>query len=220
MSRDTTDEQASLSHASLSDAYNLQSRRRDSGLRRRPQRPRQRTAKGVAAAHVPRGDKWYRLFFNAQSLATFGGLAWYIARQPSRTIYRARGSAATLLRAGQAAGIAYAVAAASATGISTLAGLDELVVPAAQGPEADHAGELHVRGPFRLTRHPLNLAPLPSFWLTPHMTTRRLAFNVIATLYLVLGSVHEEVRLRSQYGEAYERYRRSGVPFYLPFPRQ
>jgi len=88
--------------------------------------------------------------------------------------------------------------------------------PAAQGPEADEAGALRICGPFTLVRHPLNVAPLAPFWLTPHMTTRRLAFNVIATGYLVIGSLHEEKRLRHQYGEAYREYQRSGAPFFLP----
>lgn len=48
------------------------------------------------------------------------------------------------------------------------------------------------------------------------MTTQRLAFNLAATLYLVLGSLHEEQRLRTEYGQAYADYQESGVPFYWP----
>jgi protein-S-isoprenylcysteine O-methyltransferase Ste14 len=157
----------------------------------------------------------YRVFYNAQAIVTFGALTAYIAAQPKETIYRARGPAALLLRIGQWSGVAFAVAAARETGIAKLAGF-EPPPPAAQGPELGEDGALHADGPFRLVRHPLNLAPLAPFWLTPHMTTRRLAFNVVATAYLVIGSLHEEKRLLRQYGEQYERYRRSGVPFYLP----
>ena len=89
--------------------------------------------------------------------------------------------------------------------------------PVAQGPELDEAtGRLTTGGAFRRSRHPLNLAALPVFWATPRMTTRRLAFNLAATLYLLLGSLHEERRLLRAYGERYEAYRRSGVPFFFP----
>jgi protein-S-isoprenylcysteine O-methyltransferase Ste14 len=56
------------------------------------------------------------------------------------------------------------------------------------------------------------------FWLTPHMTVKRAVFSAVATAYLVLGSWHEEVRLRRAYGEPYGAYRRSGVPFFVPRP--
>jgi protein-S-isoprenylcysteine O-methyltransferase Ste14 len=38
---------------------------------------------------------------------------------------------------------------------------------------------------------------------------------VLVGLYVVLGSLHEEHRLRAAYGAAYERYRRA-VPFLVP----
>ena len=178
-----------------------------------------RCAKSVASVKFPQGRKLYRVTYNAQAVLTFGALVWYVSRQPAVTIYRVRGAAAAAMRVGQFAGVAFAAAAAHATGIATLAGLEALhgrQEPAAQGPEAGDAGELRVTGPFKLVRHPLNLAPLAPFWLAPHMTTRRLAFNVVATAYLIAGSLHEEARLRSQYGDAYARYQSSGVPFYFP----
>jgi protein-S-isoprenylcysteine O-methyltransferase Ste14 len=164
---------------------------------------------------IPGSRVLYRLAYNIQAVSTFAVLVGLIAREPKITLYRVRGLAAALMRAGQFSGIIFAVMAARATGIAKLAGV-ELFEPAAQGPELGDNGQLLARGPFTLVRHPLNLAPLVPFWLTPHMTSRRLAFNVMATLYLILGSMHEEVRLRAQYGELYEQYRRSGVPFYLP----
>jgi protein-S-isoprenylcysteine O-methyltransferase Ste14 len=75
---------------------------------------------------------------------------------------------------------------------------------------------LHVTGPFLVSRHPLNLAPLPVLWLAPTMTVNLAAFNCVATLCFVLGSVHEESRLRTSYGRAYSDYQHSAVPFYLP----
>lgn len=164
--------------------------------------------------------------YNAQAVLTFGGLAWYILRRPKRTLYQVRGPLAALMRLGQLGGVAFGIAAARATGVATLVGLDNMVAvlngmparraPVAQGPEADESGVLRTYGPFNLVRHPLNVAPLAPFWLTPHMTTRRLAFNMVATAYLMIGSVHEEKRLLREYGEAYRKYQRAGVPFFLP----
>ena len=50
------------------------------------------------------------------------------------------------------------------------------------------------------------------------MTTNLLAFNTAATVYLVIGSLHEESRLREAFGDKYIAYERSDVPFYLPSP--
>ncbi len=182
--------------------------------------------KEAVAARFPNGRTLYRAAYNAHAIAAFGALVWYIARRPQRTIYRVRGAPAGLMRLGQFGGIVFAAAAARATGVAKLSGLDNATAvashtqtreaPAAQGPETGEDGALRIRGPFTLVRHPLNLAPLAPFWLTPHMTTRRLAFNIAATAYLIAGSVHEEKRLLRQYGDAYADYQRGGVPFYLP----
>ena len=96
-------------------------------------------------------------------------------------------------------------------------GLPVPSAPAAQGPEEDIAtGRLRTAGPFAWSRHPLNFSAVALFWLTPKLSTGRLAFNVVATLYLVLGSLHEESRLSHAYGRVYKIYVRSGVPFFVP----
>ena len=75
-------------------------------------------------------------------------------------------------------------------------------------------------GLFTWSRHPLNFAPLPIFWLCARMTSTRLVFNTVATIYLVVGSLHEEARLREEYRDNYETYLDSGVSFFIPFPAQ
>ena len=92
--------------------------------------------------------------------------------------------------------------------------------PEAQGPALDAEGRSHAAGPFAWSRHPLNFAPLPIFWLWPRMTTNLLAFNTAVTIYLVVGSLHEEARLREAFGDDYEAYLSSGVPFYVPAPER
>ena len=172
-------------------------------------------------------DGGYRAFFNAQAVVTFGALAAYAWRLPDRPLYEAHGALRVTMRAGQLAGLVWAVQAVRQVGVARMAGATSLAAwlrgapdvprePEAQGPAPDAAGRLRATGPFAWSRHPLNFAPLPILWLQPRMTANLLAFNVAATLYLVAGSRHEERRLAAEYGAAYERYRRSGVPFYLP----
>jgi hypothetical protein len=124
----------------------------------------------------------------------------------------------------------YATAAAGQVGQRRIAGLESLLAwlgngpvppePEAQGPALDDEGKIHASGPFAWSRHPLNFAPLPILWLWPPMTTSLLAFNTAATIYLVVGSLHEETRLREAFGDDYDAYLNSGVPFYIPVPQR
>lgn len=189
-----------------------------------------RTAKRAAARTFGERDRngLYRVFYIAQSFVTFGVLAAYIRRQPSRELYRIEGPAALLMRAVQAGAVVYATSAAGQVGIRRILGLESLSAwlgdgpvppePEAQGPALDAEGRRHAIGPFAWSRHPLNFAPLPIFWLWPRMTTSLLAFNTAATIYLIVGSLHEEARLREAFGAEYGAYLDSGVSFYVPVP--
>ena len=189
-----------------------------------------RTAKRAAARQFGERNRngLYRVFYIGQSLVTFGLLAAYVRRQPSRELYRVEGPLALLFHAVQAGALVYATSAAGQVGFRRILGLESFVAwfgdgpvppePEAQGPALDDEGRRHAAGPFAWSRHPLNFAPLPVFWLWPRMTTNLLAFNTAATIYLVVGSLHEEARLREAFGDDYEAYRSSGVPFYVPAP--
>lgn len=168
----------------------------------------------------------YRVFFIGQSLVSFTALAVYIRRQPGRELYHLRGPLVCVIRAGQGAALVYATAAARQIGISRILGLQSLLAwrgdgpvpaePEAQGPALDAEGLTRPAGPFARSRHPLNFVPLPIFWLAPRMTTNLLAFNIVSTLYLIVGSLHEEARLREAYPGIYVTYQASGTPFYVP----
>jgi protein-S-isoprenylcysteine O-methyltransferase Ste14 len=187
-----------------------------------------RTAKRAAARVVGERNRngLYRVGYIAQSAVTFGVLAAYIRRQPSRELYRVEGPPAVLMHAVQAGAVVYATLAARQVGLRRITGLESFLAwlgdgpvppePEAQGPALDAEGRRRALGPFARSRHPLNLAPLPIFWLWPRMTTSLLAFSTAATAYLVVGSIHEEARLRAIFGDEYDAYRNSGVPFYLP----
>ena len=76
--------------------------------------------------------------------------------------------------------------------------------PEAQGPALDRP----ISGPFRFTRHPLNILSIRLLWLAPRISRNRLVFNCAATLYFLLGSLHEEARLRRTHPESYRKYQK------------
>ena len=184
-------------------------------------------AKDVARRIV--GDRYrnglYRFAFNAKSVLFLVWATWWFLRLPDREIYRVRVPWSWLFRAGQVASLGVLLSAVRAIGIldfagiaqlrSLLAGLDPDPEPEAQGPPLGADGQLVTGQPFRLTRHPSNLGALGVFLLFPRMTVNRLTLVVLVTLYVVLGSLHEERRLRTAYGEPFERYRQ-GVSFLVP----
>jgi protein-S-isoprenylcysteine O-methyltransferase Ste14 len=167
----------------------------------------------------------YRFAFNAKSVLLLVWATWWFLRLPDREIYRVRAPWSWLFRAGQLASLSVLLSAVRVIGVldfaglsqlrSLLAGLDPGPEPEAQGPPLGADGQLVTSQPFRLTRHPSNLGALGVFLLFPRMTVNRLTLVVLVALYVVLGSLHEERRLRAAYGEPFERYRQ-GVPFLVP----
>jgi protein-S-isoprenylcysteine O-methyltransferase Ste14 len=152
---------------------------------------------------------------------------WFV-RLPDRTIYRVPPPWSILMHGIQLFSLGVAVAAARVVGLNKITGLEGLFTlfrreapprePEAQGPPWRRK-EMVIEGPFLWSRHPLNLAPLGVFLFFPRMTVNLATLVILSAIYLVVGSMHEEVRLRAAYGKAYSRYQASGVPFYLLFRR-
>lgn len=172
-------------------------------------------------------NAFYRPFYLVQSVLTFGVFGWYAGKLPDETIYEIEGVGAKIMHLGQVAGLGYAVSAAYQVGLADILGITGLLAwaadeqeipeePEAQGPSLAADNRLNISGPFRYSRHPLNLVPVVIFWLKPKMTVKWAVFSSVSTLYLIVGSMHEESRLREAYGKVYGDYQNSDVPFYLP----
>lgn len=82
-------------------------------------------------------------------------------------------------------------------------------------PLVDEA--LQTGGLYGWMRHPLYFFSLLTLWFTPNMTNTGFVFNLAATLYFVFGSLIEEQRMVSYYGESYRAYREN-VSWMIPRP--
>jgi methanethiol S-methyltransferase len=170
-------------------------------------------------------DGLYRFTFNAQSVVSLLWAARRFSRLPDRELYRVRPPWSWLFRASQAASLGVLLSGVRVMGIlnfagitplrDLLTGMDVRPAPEAQGPPLGSDDEVVKAGAFRFSRHPGNLGALGFFLFLPRMTANRAILLVLVGLYVVLGSLHEEHRLRAAYGAAYERYRRA-VPFLVP----
>ena len=171
----------------------------------------------------------YRFTYNVVSVILLGWASWWFLRLPDREVYRVRPPWSLLFRVGQVGSLGVLLSGVRVIGVLDFAGIAQLrnllagatpdPEPEAQGPPMGTGNEVVSRQAFRYTRHPGNLGALGVFLLFPRMTVNRIALLGLVAIYVILGSLHEERRLIAAYGEAYERYRRSSVPFLVPLLR-
>jgi len=72
-----------------------------------------------------------------------------------------------------------------------------------------------ISGPYRWVRHPAYFATLLAIWSNPDITTDRLLFNVLATVWVIIGTKLEERDMVFSIGESYQTYQRQ-VPMLIP----
>jgi protein-S-isoprenylcysteine O-methyltransferase Ste14 len=154
--------------------------------------------------------RWYRLLYNAVAAITISPLLVLVATLPDRSLYAVPAPFRWAMVAVQLlalVGLAWTVL---RTRPLHFAGLEQLWVkePAAESP-------LQVRGIYCHVRHPLYMFSLVLVWLTPTMTANLLVLYALMTLYFHVGSIHEERRLLSEFGDAYRDYQQR-VPRLIP----
>ena len=75
-----------------------------------------------------------------------------------------------------------------------------------------------VAGPYRWVRHPLYLFMILMIWSCPDLTADRLLFDLLWTVWIVIGSYLEEIDLIAEFGDAYREYQKR-VPMLVPLSK-
>ncbi len=70
-------------------------------------------------------------------------------------------------------------------------------------------------GAYRMVRHPLYLFSMLMIWSCPNLTTDRLMFNILWTVWIVIGAFLEERDLLAEFGDTYREYQRA-IPMFIP----
>ena len=158
-------------------------------------------------------SRWYRLTYNLIGGLTFLPVLAIPARWPGAVLYQIPWPWSVAPLALQALALALLVIGLMQADMFHFLGLRQL-----RGSPETGTPRLEVRGLRRWVRHPLYFAGLMFIWLTPVMTTSSLALTIGLTIYIYLGSIHEERRLVAEFGSAYLEYQRR-VPRLIPLPR-
>jgi len=159
----------------------------------------------------PTADRLYRLVYNGIAVVTLLPLLALPVILPGRTLYRLQPPWSLISLGIQFLAFMILGLGVLQTGAGFFLGLRQLA-----GPIETAAPRLVTTGLYHFVRHPLYTAGLAFIWATPVMNTNLLAFYAALTVYIVVGALHEEYRLKREFGEAYEAHCRR-TPMLIPF---
>ena len=151
----------------------------------------------------------YRFGYNVLSVVTFLPVLYILGRYPGEILYQIPWPLSMFFTIGQMIAVILIVIGLLQTDPWGFAGVRQLV----SGTEK--SGKFQSRGLYQYVRHPLYSGGLLFIWLTPIMTTTTLAFVIISSLYLYIGSFFEERRLVREFGDTYRAYQER-VPRLFP----
>lgn len=161
-------------------------------------------------------DGWYRLLYNFVSVVTFIPLlAAGSVLIPNNVVWRIDSPLSIIFNAIQLIAILGLLISLWQTDFLRFAGLSQVYRFLTGESDMYMPPKMITTGLYAFTRHPLYFFSMLILWLFPVMTLQLFIFNVAATIYFIVGSVHEERRLHAIFGEEYDRYR-SRVPGIFP----
>lgn len=161
----------------------------------------------------------YRLLYNGWAVLTFLPVLWALATQlPAETIWQIPRPVNLLFLVIQLIGLVGLTISLWQTDFWSFVGLRQAIRYLQGDTRPERPVPFINNGTYGLVRHPLYFFSLLIIWFAPLMPLSSFIFNLLATLYFWLGSLHEERRLLADYGDDYRRYCQE-VPAFVPLSR-
>jgi len=158
----------------------------------------------------------YRIGYNSLAGLTLVPILLWIYLRPSNVVWMVSPSLTPFLLIIQAVGLIGLVISLIQIDLGRFLGLSQLSAFLKAQPLPLPEEPLQVGGLYGLVRHPLYLFSMLVLWPVSTMTDAILAFNILASLYFVFGSLLEEQRLVAAFGQPYVEYQQR-IPWLIPF---
>jgi protein-S-isoprenylcysteine O-methyltransferase Ste14 len=164
--------------------------------------------------HIYHG--WYRLVFNFIAVASLLPISWLFSAYPGNVVWQFDPAYQPLIMVIQLIGLLGAAVSLLQIDLWRFLGLRQLIAYLQHQPLPLPDEPLQMRGLYAFVRHPLYLFTVMAMFAVPTMTESYLAFCLGASAYFIIGSLLEEQRLITVYGDVYATYRKR-VAWLVPF---
>ena len=162
------------------------------------------------------GDRFrfYRLFFNAASLATLLPVVYYSVSIPQAPIFRWEGHLMIVKYLLLATSITLFVAGGRHYSMSQFLGIRQIRTGRAN-PALSEYDTFATSGILRAIRHPWYTASILVIW-AGDISLSTLLINIVISAYFVVGTILEERKLLLEFGERYREYQKN-VSMFIPY---
>ena len=158
--------------------------------------------------------RFYRLFFNAVSLATLLPVVYYSIPIRQAPVFRWEGPLMIVKYLLLATSITLFVAGGRHYSMSQFLGIRQIKTGRAN-PVLSEYDTFNTSGILSAIRHPWYTASLIFIW-AKDINLSTLLINIVISAYFVVGTILEERKLLLEFGEKYREYQKS-VSMFLPY---
>jgi protein-S-isoprenylcysteine O-methyltransferase Ste14 len=162
------------------------------------------------------GDRFrfYRLFFNAVSLATLLPVVYYSTSAGQVPVFRWEGPLMIVKYLLLAASIILFIVGGRHYSMSQFLGIRQIKTGRAN-PALSEYGTFDTSGILSAIRHPWYTASLLFIWARD-LSSSTLLINIVLTAYFFVGTILEECKLLLEFGEKYREYQKN-VSMFFPY---